>query len=184
MPDLDMLSAISHNDLRRVMHLVRSGVSVNSHGRDGITALGVASATSTTTAQYLIDKGANVNANDIWGGTPLQSAADTNHLEIAALLLHRGAHVNAKDVSGSTALSGASAYGHAEMIRLLARSGARIDGQNNQGTSALMEAARHNHRDCVRVLLAFRANRHLKDKEGKRAIDMTRHKDIIRLLSE
>src|SRR5262249_23205210 len=46
---------------------------------------------STAAAQLLVDHGADLNARDGAGNTPLHSAAFTNNLEMVKLLLARGA---------------------------------------------------------------------------------------------
>ena len=46
--------------------------------------------------QVLLDKGANVNAKDDEGFTPLHQAAEWGHIEIVELLIASGAYVNAQ----------------------------------------------------------------------------------------
>ena len=48
--------------------------------------------------------GADVEAKDDWGWTPLYWASKRNHIEIVKLLIERGADVNAKDNMGRTPL--------------------------------------------------------------------------------
>jgi ankyrin repeat protein len=52
--------------------------------------------------QALLDAGADVNAKDEDGLTPLHRAALAGHKEIVELLITKGAEVNAKDNSGKT----------------------------------------------------------------------------------
>jgi hypothetical protein len=52
----------------------------------------------------LLDKGANVNARDVDGWTPLHWAAALGRLDIVKLLVERGADVNAKNGDGKTPL--------------------------------------------------------------------------------
>ena len=59
----------------------------------------------TEIAALLIEKGADKEAKDNLGWTPLMAAACQNgHTEIAALLIDKGAHKEAKDNNGWTAL--------------------------------------------------------------------------------
>jgi ankyrin repeat protein len=51
--------------------------------------------------------------------------------------------------------------------------GAHIDDADNRGRTALMIAAELNHAEAVDLLLARGADNTLKDKEGKRASDLT-----------
>src|ERR1041385_7320396 len=55
-------------------------------------------------AKALIEKGANPNAKDASGVTPLMWAADQEQPEIVEMLLARGAKVNEKDRGGTSAL--------------------------------------------------------------------------------
>jgi len=66
-------------------------------------------------AKSLIDAGADVNARDIDGWTPLMYAALNGHTEIVELLIESGADVNAKGALRGTALLLAAAKG--ETIR-------------------------------------------------------------------
>jgi hypothetical protein len=50
----------------------------------------------------LINKGANVNAKDRWGWTPMSMAAYGGHEEIARTLMAAGADLDYKDVDGDT----------------------------------------------------------------------------------
>jgi len=55
-------------------------------------------------AEFLIDKGADVNAGNITGITPLHTAAGRGHAEVVKLLLDKGADVNARDNYDATPL--------------------------------------------------------------------------------
>jgi len=54
--------------------------------------------------KQLLAAGANVNAKNKWGGTPLHWAARGGHKEIVELLIAKGVNVNAKDDEGETPL--------------------------------------------------------------------------------
>lgn len=55
-------------------------------------------------AEFLLDNGANVNAQDKGGLIPLHNASSYGHLDIAALLLKHNTVVNATDKWGFTPL--------------------------------------------------------------------------------
>ena len=61
--------------------------------------------------------GAEVNAKDKDGGTPLSYAAFEGHKEIAELLIDNGADVNARDAGGGTPLDWADNKVTAALLR-------------------------------------------------------------------
>ena len=127
--------------------------------------------------EFLIAKGADVNAENLSGVTPLQFAADKAHKEIAELLIEKGADVslhlaarlgdlprvkssvedgadvNAEDVRGDTPLHIAAAKGHKEVVELLITKGANVNAKNNEGQTPIDIALEQNHKDIVALLL-------------------------------
>ena len=67
----------------------------------------------------LLEKGADVNAKDKHGWTPLHAAATAGHTEIAKLLIDKGANVNATDDNGNTPSYGATYGGYTDIAELL-----------------------------------------------------------------
>jgi ankyrin repeat protein len=74
--------------------------------------------------QLLIQHGANVNAWDSLGFTPLMEAAQKGRTAMTALLLQKGAKVNAQTKEGETALMLAAGNGNIEIARILLTAGA------------------------------------------------------------
>jgi cytohesin len=69
--------------------------------------------------------GADVNAKNKWGGTPLFLAAWKGHKEIAELLIAEGADVNAKDDKGRTPLDLAIDFKRIKTADLLRKHGGK-----------------------------------------------------------
>src|SRR5262245_10294394 len=94
------------------------GVDVNAVSySDGTTALHRASQGGhAAVVEYLLSIGANVNARDMHGRTPLILAAGSGtkqRIDLVRLLLSRGAFVNAVDTDGNSALFAAIRNGDA-----------------------------------------------------------------------
>jgi hypothetical protein len=69
----------------------------------------------------MLDAGADIQAGDTWGGTPLFHAAKEGHAATAELLLAAGAKVNVKRRDGATPVSIARENGHVELAEKLER---------------------------------------------------------------
>lgn len=94
-----------------------------------------------TWISYLISKGANVNARNSRGTTPLQLAVRTGFPEGVALLVQEGARVDESDAAGETPLIAAVHRRDLELMRLLLKAGADPDRADSSGRSARDYAA-------------------------------------------
>jgi ankyrin repeat protein len=85
----------------------------------------------------LLDKGAEVNAADAEGKTPLNYAIRGGYLEIADKLLDKGADPNKADKDNETPLMAAILGCRADLVELLASRGADKTLKNKDGKTAL-----------------------------------------------
>jgi len=103
--------------------------------------------------ELLVDKGANLDAQDKLGWTALQRAADNGHGEVVKLLVEKGANLEAQDTYGRTALHLAAQGGHGEVVKLLVEKGANLEAQDTYGRTALHLAAQGGHGEVVKLLV-------------------------------
>lgn len=121
----------------------------------------------------LVADGANANARDRWGRTPIMWWArflDKDEGCIAALV-SGGAEVDAVDDSGLTALHIAAAHAWTDEIASLLEYGAKIDARDSAGQTPLMHAASARVRDFnTKHLLGAGAEINAVDLQGRTAL--------------
>jgi ankyrin repeat protein len=91
----------------------------------GQKILQVYAARHTALITLLIERGANLEALDSAGRTPLHCAAAEGHLENVRVLVDHGANLDGKNVFGSTPLGEALSSGHGQIADFLKDRGAK-----------------------------------------------------------
>jgi len=134
--DKELLQSMSYRDMARFQAALDAGGSVSAVGPTGGTALrdAVIYWGDIAVITTLLAKGADVNAADLQGTTPLlwalQSAhyqSDTARLEqVVKLLLSRGANPNTPEKSGATPMQAALKLGRAPLVEAVGRAGGRL----------------------------------------------------------
>ena len=123
-------------------------------------------------ARLLIDKGADINAEDGWRRTPLHWATENCHTDLVKLLIDKGAEVNAKDDWQQTPLLWAVDAGHTDLAKLLIEKGANVNLGDSWGITPIYIAAYHGNTDLTRLLIAKGADVTATDKHGRTPLGM------------
>ncbi len=148
-----LIHAAMEGDAGAVQALLARGAKVD--GRDdlnGSTALMMAAnGGNVKVARLLIEKGADVNAEDESTSTALMMAANNDKTDVARLLIEKGADVNKRTIIGGTALMYANST---EMAKLLIDKGADVNARNNEGKTVLNYAVEMGAGDIVKLLKA------------------------------
>ena len=74
-----------------------------------------------------MEKGANFEAKDIDGKTPLHFACTNGHEKIVATHLEQGVNISAQDKFAQTPIYLASSKGHEKIVEILSHRGVKIE---------------------------------------------------------
>ncbi|XP_039523909.1 kinase D-interacting substrate of 220 kDa isoform X1 [Pimephales promelas] len=140
---------------------------VDTRSENGQTALMVASEQgSLEIVQELIQRGANVNLDDIDCWTALISAAKEGHTGVVKELLENNANVEHRDMGGWSALMWAAYKGRVEVAQLLLEKGANPNITGQYSVYPIIWAAGRGHAEIVQLLLQHGAKVNCSDKYG------------------
>jgi len=107
----------------------------------------------TRAVQQLLASGANINARDDLGRTPMMAATHGNRVEVVRLLIQAGADINLQDHRKDNPFLYAGAEGLLEILKLTIDAKADTKITNRFGGTALIPAAERGHVQVVRELL-------------------------------
>ena len=124
-------------------------------------------ACSIQTVQAIIDHGADVNAVNKTGQTPLWLACSDGHEHMVKILLDRGADPNIVDKYSDSSLH-AAINGHcsAETIKKIIHHGAHINEVNKDGATPLLLTCSTAHIEAVGLLLVEKADPNIAYADG------------------
>ena len=123
--------------------------------------------------EFLIARGADINATDGTGGTALHSAAEKGYLSVAETLIQHGANLewrNARINQGQTPLHRAAIYGRTAVVALLVAKGADLNARDASGVTALGRAVLSGQSGVMDTLLKAGANPDSVDDGGRTAL--------------
>ena len=124
----------------------------------------------------LLAKGADVNARDEDGETPLHRAANGSHTDTALALIEKGADVNGKNNSGWTPLHFAASGGHKDTALALIEKGADVNAMDSHEWTPLHYGALNGNTKTALALIEKGADVNAKTKNGQTALHMAAEK--------
>lgn len=142
------------------------------------------------TVKSLLTQGANVDASDESGVTPLIAAAYGNHVETAQVLIEAGADVNRQDRTQQSAYLIATSEGYLALLELTLAAGADVHSLDSYNGTGLIRAADRGHVEIIEALLETDINVDHVNRLGWSAMleaiilgdGGPRHTEVVRLL--
>lgn len=134
--------------------------------------------------KLLISKGADVNARNSEGQTPLILAATNNRIELCKILVNAGALVNVKDNNGISPLNKAAEHTNVELVKYFFERGADVGDIHKNGYDYLWHAVSSNNPEMIDFLIEKGVDINEKDNAGisilmvaamSNDIDMAKH---------
>jgi ankyrin repeat protein len=134
----------------------------------------------------LLASGADKDAKDVYGWTPLHIAAFEGHLRVVQELLNRGTDKDARGMNRWTPLHCAASKGYLGVVQELLKRGADKDARTKRGWTPLHEAACFGKLEVVRMLLDAGADRSAITSTGSTPLDVATlngHPEVVQELS-
>jgi ankyrin repeat protein len=135
-------------------------------------------------ARLLLERGAQLEARDGAGRTPLIAAVDADNASVADVLLRAGADPNSPDsLHGNAPLVWAAAEGRLEVARLLLERGVDVNRKlPPDGDTPLHVAVGHHRIQIVPLLVRYGADVNAVNAFGHTALDWANNEAMRRLL--
>ena len=148
--DTALIYAAEQHNQECLFALLDNGASPNISNHNGCSAL-ILSANCLKCVQKLIAAGAEVNAMDANGKTPITNAAGAGNIDCIKHFIESGADVNNQN-GFHTALMAAAENNHLDCLKLLIQEGADLNIQDADGYTALMKASLQGFSRCFNAL--------------------------------
>lgn len=189
--------AVAHSEMKTIKTLAEKA-DINAQDNLGQSPLHLALSTNKEDVfDFLLGKNADVNVGGAKGTltnqTVLYLAVTRGREDLVQKLLERGANPNIADSEGGIALAEAciGASVNPEIVKMLVDKGADINKQEKNGAPPLIyiasntDATGDRRQAIVKILLGAGANKFVKDKTGKTALDWAKksgNKDVLEMV--
>lgn len=179
------LKAIKNGNLDKINEYVLNGFNINQKIKgDTILYLAI-SAKKFEIAKYLIEKGADINANNKTGESILFLVLKFNNLDMIKYLVENGADINAKNKDDLSVLQISIIYKKFDIAKYLIQKGANIFVKDKEGNTVLHLAIQSKNLEITQLLVESGANINDKNIEGITPVSLaviTNNLDIIKFL--
>jgi uncharacterized protein len=166
----DTLLAARDDRTDVVIDFIKRGIDINTADESGTTLLMFAANNGNIELlEFLLNNGANILMNNMYGDTAIGIAALRGKLAIVQRLVAAGAKL---ETEGWAPLHYAAFNGHADVIRYLIDKQVSVDARAPNGQTALMFAAKNDHLEVVRLLVSANADIQARDANGTTALSL------------
>lgn len=158
-PDKALFNAVNCSNKETFDYLLDNNLAnIDDKDDTGQTVLHMAIICGYENIEDIFSRGANINANDNFGNTPLIFATRYNYdmTDIVRSLLNLRPDLEAKDLNGMTALHWAASQGKLEVVELLVEKNANTEAIDNNGKTPLDLAREEFHHSVVDYLTKAR----------------------------
>ncbi|XP_038309571.1 ankyrin repeat domain-containing protein 27 isoform X1 [Canis lupus baileyi] len=134
---------------------------------------------------FLVSRGAGVNATDYHGSAPLHLACQKGYQSVTLLLLHYKASPEVQDNNGNTPLHLACAYGHEDCVKALVYydvQSCRLDIGNEKGDTPLHIAARWGYQGIIETLLQNGASTEIQNRLKETPLNCALNSKILSIM--
>ena len=153
-----------------------------------MAAIGIRGRACRDICELLIAHGADVNAEDKLGDTPLHLAARLEHNDIVEILLDCGANVNALNLAKRSALFEAARLHRQQIVESLLSHGAEVNLMDELGFTPLLFAFQRKGGDeIIKTLVAYGADVNIRFPQGAKSSPLgiavaRKNKNMVELL--
>src|SRR6266478_4828778 len=116
---------------------------------------------------FLLERDADVSAQDKDGRTPLHLASQAGQLDVTCVLIEHGADVSTQNKDGQTPLHLASQVRRLDVAGTLIKRGADVSAQSKDGQTPLHLALQEGQLDVARMLIERGADGSAQNKDGQ-----------------